>query len=320
VSGNTVKLYDTKAHADAGADEGLVDLTDGSGTGHNLKKLSTSSGTAVGIGIALNIADMQNHAGVGDSSITADGVSVQALMKDVGGNKTHSFEAKATSGASGGDTGVAGSFALNYSQAETSATLKTGSTVNAGAGDVTISAANTTNAQVEAKAKAGGAGDTGVGVSVGLNIAVDNDTHALIADGATLTGGKDVTISATGSHVVNTTAEGGGQSTGATGVGGALALTVADNETEATIGTGTGLDVTGKVAVTATHHGASVTTAKGDGTGSSTAVGVALALGFVDDSAVATTALSTKPEAGPAINRVRSMTGALVQTCEARRW
>ncbi len=32
-----------------------------------------------------------------------------------------------------------------------------------------------------------------------------------------------------------------------------------------------------------------MTTAKGDGTGSSTAVGVALALGFVDDSAVATT-------------------------------
>jgi hypothetical protein len=125
---------------------------------------------------------------------------------------------------------------------------------------------------------------------VGINIAVDNDTSALIANGATLTGGKDVTMGATGSHVVNTTAEGGGTAKDGTGVGGALALTVAENETEARIGTGTGLDVTGDVAVTASHHGASVTTAKGDGTGSSTAVGVALALGFVDDSAVATTA------------------------------
>ena len=43
---------------------------------------------------------------------------------------------------------------------------------------------------------------------------------------------------------------------------------------------------------TANHHGSSVTTAKGDGTGTSTAVGAAIALGFVDDSAVASTARS----------------------------
>ncbi|MDP2326338.1 MAG: hypothetical protein Q8N51_20250, partial [Gammaproteobacteria bacterium] len=310
VSGNTVTLYDTKAHAeDTLNTTGRVNLTDGSGAGHNLKKLSTSSGTAVGVGIAINIADMQNQAVVGaGTSVTAEGVSAQALMKDVGGDKTHTFAAKATSGASGGDTGVAGSFALNYSKANTDAGLTTGLEVKAGAGDVTIVAASSTDARVEAKAKTGEAGDTGVGVSIGINIAVDNDTHAVIANGTTLTGGDDVTLTATGSHVVNTKAEGGGQSTGATGVGGALALTVADNETEARIGTGAGLNVSGNVSATANHHGSSVTTAKGDGTGSSTAVGVALALGFVDDSAVATT--NRDITAGKAVSFTASADGS----------
>jgi len=293
VSGNSIKLYDTKANAQAGGTTGLVDLSDGSGAGHNLRKLSATSGTAVGIGIALNIAEMQNKAQLGaNTTVTADGFSAQALMKDVGGDQTHTFAAKATSGASGGDTGVAGSFALNYSPAQTVAGLTSSTaTVNAGTGDVTIGAANTTNAQVEAKAKTGEAGDTGVGISVGINIAVDNDSRALIADGATLNGGNDVSLTATGSHVVNTSASGGGQSTGATGVGGALALTVADNETEARIGSNLAapLNVTGAVNVTANHHGSSATTAKADGTGSSTAVGAAIALGFVDDSALART-------------------------------
>ena len=158
------------------------------------------------------------------------------------------------------------------------------------ADDVSLKAANTTDAQVEAKAKAGKAGDTGVGISVGINIAVDNDTAAKL-DG-TLTGGDDVTLDATGSHVVNATAEGGGQSTGATGVGGALALTVADNATEATIGyKATGLDVTGAVE----RHGDASRVEHDDGQGrrhgqfDGGGCGD-LRSGFVDDSAVASTA------------------------------
>ena len=108
---------------------------------------------------------------------------------------------------------------------------------------------------------------------------------------------------------MNATAEGGGQSTGDTGVGGAVALSVADNATEATIGyKATGLDVTGAVSATATHHGSSTTTAKGDGTGSSTAVGVAIALGFVDDSALATTARNITADG--AVSFAASATGS----------
>ncbi len=63
VDGNKVTLFDSKAHAEDGTElAGRIDLTSvGTGTGHNFRPLSTSSGTAVGIGIAINIADMQNQ-------------------------------------------------------------------------------------------------------------------------------------------------------------------------------------------------------------------------------------------------------------------
>ncbi|HWA13440.1 MAG TPA: LEPR-XLL domain-containing protein, partial [Burkholderiales bacterium] len=244
--------------------------------------------TSVGIGVALNIADMENTATVGSgTTITADGYKAEAVMKDVDGDKTHKFEASATSGASGGDTGVAGSFALNYSEAETRALLPTGVTVNAGTGDVTLTAEGTSTATVNAKASADSE-KTGVGVSVALNIATHNTTEAKI-DG-TLNGGKDVSLSATGSHGVDTTAIGGGKSKSDTGVGGALAITVAENHTEASLSSGTKLDITGDFSAEAVHHGASTTTAKAAATGGSTAIGAAIALGFVNDSALATTA------------------------------
>src|SRR6185295_14867212 len=46
----------------------------------------------------------------------------------------------------------------------------------------------------------------------------------------------------------------------------------------------------GALSVSATHHGASSTKADGTALGSSTAVGAAIALGFIDDSARASTA------------------------------
>jgi len=72
-------------------------------------------------------------------------------------------------------------------------------------------------------------------------------------------------------------------------VGGGIAITVAENDTRATLASGSKLDVTGKVDVSAKHHGASATTADGKSSGG-TAVGAAIALSIVDDSAIATTA------------------------------
>src|SRR5439155_14216097 len=56
--GGKIKLYDSKEHADAGGDSGLVDLTSGAtGTGHKLKHaLSTESiGSAIGSLLAKDV-------------------------------------------------------------------------------------------------------------------------------------------------------------------------------------------------------------------------------------------------------------------------
>ena len=120
--------------------------------------------------------------------------------------------------------------------------------------------------------------------SVAINV-TDQLAAAAIADGAAVTGGSDLTLSATGSHENTTVAKGGAGdngSGGATSVGGAIAITVADHKTDASIGTGSAMSVTGDLNATATHHGSTTTTADGTATGG-TAVGVSLALAFVDD-------------------------------------
>src|SRR5262249_31382118 len=188
---------------------------------------------------------------------------------------------KATSGDAGGDTGVAGSFALNVSSATSEGVIEGTATVNAGSGPVTLGAANTTESTVEAKASAA-SGKTGVGISIAINVA-SNTTNAGLADGAILTGGSDLTLSATGSHTATTSTNSGGAAKNGTGVGGALSIPVSDNES-------TARHLTGAVSVTATHHGASTTTADGTALGSDAAVGAAITLAFVDDSATATTA------------------------------
>ena len=251
---------------------------------------SGAGGTSVGIAVAINVAAMTDSAVIGSNAIIkADGVTRSAGMRDVGGDLKHDFAAKATSGASGGDTGVAGSFALNVSDTTAEAAVKAGSslTITDGGGDVAMSAANTSDSTVEAKAKSGGA-NLGVGISIAIN-AVDNITNAELKPTATLSGAEDVTLSATGSHKTSTTSTSGGAAKDGTGVGGAFAITVADNTSSATVGSGTLLDITGSLSATATHHGDSATTADGTALGADAAIGAAIALAFVDDSAIATT-------------------------------
>src|SRR5262249_45898615 len=141
---------------------------------------------------------------------------------------------------------------------------------------------------VEAKASAD-SGKTGVGVSIAVNVA-DNLSRAELENGAFLSGGSDLTLTATGSHVTSTSSTSGGAAKDGTGVGGAFAITVADNATTARSGSGSALDLTGAVSATANHHGASTTSADGTALGTDAAVGAAIALAFVDDTATATTA------------------------------
>jgi hypothetical protein len=162
-----------------------------------------------------------------------------------------------------------------------------------------IGAENDTDAQVLATANAGDSGGTGVGISVGINVAF-NETKAVAGfnslsgeDSATevvtFTQGNDLDLRSKGKYALSTRAEGGAVAADGTGVGGGLAITVADNVTEAALADKGGVSVSGDVKFDATHSGTSTTTAKGEAAGVDAAVGAAVALAFVDDSVVATT-------------------------------
>jgi len=280
---------------DDGVDDGAVSLT----STNNMDAQAIASGeavgpsvaTAVGVAIAINVADMRNAAVVGTGvDVDGDGFTASATMKNAG-DTTHTFEAKATAGASATDTGVAGAFALNIvnpgSGSLTEAGIQGTGNVNAGTGNVVITAASNTDNEARAEAKVDGGATTGVGAAIVVQV-VDNDVFARVANGATLTGGNNVTLSATGSHDTTTFARGGAAGS-ETSVGGSFAIVVADNKTQATLGTGTGLNIDGNFSATATHHGNTSNTAKGDSAGA-TAVGAAIALSFVSDEAVASTA------------------------------
>ena len=68
-----------------------------------------SGGTAVGVAVAINVADMTNRAVIGNNvNVTGDGVSAVASMKDAGGDQVNEFAAKATSGGRAATSGSPG--------------------------------------------------------------------------------------------------------------------------------------------------------------------------------------------------------------------
>src|SRR5690606_38880470 len=83
---------------------------------------TAAGGTSVGVGVAINVAKMTNTALIaGGAVVTADRLGNSGKMRNVGANTEHNHFAKASSSAAGGDTGVAGSCAINYVESNTKA-------------------------------------------------------------------------------------------------------------------------------------------------------------------------------------------------------
>ncbi|RUX65753.1 hypothetical protein, partial [Mesorhizobium sp. M7A.F.Ca.CA.004.08.2.1] len=251
---------------------------------------TSDSGTAVGVAVAINIATMRNEASIGAGSIiTADGVKAEAKMKNVGGDVTHRFGAESTSGASGGDIGVAGSFALSFADTDTLGVIgldhadqpaSGAATVTLTGGNVLLTAINTTVTTTTATSSGAGSGSgsVGVGASIALGIGL-NTTFAGIENGETVSGTTgNFTVTATSNDTLTTTAKAGAE--GATGIGGAIAVAYFDNDTDAHIGTGGGatITLTGNLAAQASHTGTVHTLADGEAAGSSVGVGASIAL------------------------------------------
>jgi hypothetical protein len=245
----TLRLYDTQDKAIAGGSDGLKVLS------------STGSGTS------------------------------QALVE-----RTDSLGAWATSGAGGGKTGVAGSVAINviFTDTEADAGYVTNNVLGAPAvtitanGDVTLKADSEVSNIAKAQPTDGGGDGTkvGVGISVAVNYA-QNTTSALIADGSSITGANNLSVDANSAQDMSTESKNGAK--GSTAVTPVVAVSITANDTSATIGSGSLLTIGGNLEAKAALNDQVSTSAEGDTQSDDTGVGISIAVGVVNDNALATT-------------------------------
>ncbi len=258
----------SKAHSSAEADGGPVD----------------SSASGVGVAIAVNLATVATTARLGDTVLGANAVVVRAEAPEA-----MTFGASAISGAgSATNVGFAGALSVSVVGVNTSASVDAGKTVSAPNADLRFAASSS----LDSTASSGAAADattgakTGIGASVAVHI-VDDHTRAVLEDGSNVTA-HDLTLEATSNRSVATSAQGG--AAGGTAVTPVVAITYSGFSTEASVGTGVTLDISGNLVARATDTSAPVTTsAEGDALGTNTSVGAALALGIADHSVTATT-------------------------------
>jgi hypothetical protein len=196
---------------------------------------------------------------------------------------SHTFTAEAISGAGAESVGVAGALAINIVDHTTAAVVKSGAAVNNTAwGDLTLNAVSTLG--VTTKATSASEGGVGIGASVALTIS-DVDTRAEIEDTASLTKVQNLSLAATTTPTITTTAEAGAAGDDFA-VGGAVAITVADNTTIARVGAGGATSLSGALTLTAAQvDGTTTTVADGTVAGGSVGVGAAIALAITTDEA-----------------------------------
>ena len=219
--------------------------------------------------------------------LTGDGNTEQQII-----DRTSDSRAIAKSGAGGGEYGVAGSVAVNIDTGNTSAVLGDGAVITALDGDVDgdsdigasrVNAEANTYTFTQALPNETASGTSlGLGLSFAIGVGA-HDTDASILSGATVANAGDMTVSSTGDHAMITKAKAGAKSNSGTNVGGAVALSVANNDTDALVDAGTSLESSGNVIITASSSQVQSTEADADTKGGETGVGVAFAMGWVED-------------------------------------
>ena len=151
----------------------------------------------VGVGVAINTADSRAEANLGRAAIvTSDGLSLRARMPEE--DAVSELGAEAVSGGGSRKVGIAGSLGLNRVNTTADASMLAGSSLDAGEGDVSLSAANVTSSTARGlPSPTGTTGSSlGFGASVAINIA-DNRTRSELEPGALLSRTGDVSLSAT---------------------------------------------------------------------------------------------------------------------------
>ncbi|NNU43173.1 beta strand repeat-containing protein [Ramlibacter montanisoli] len=223
---------------------------------------NTNADTGVAGAVSLNIALIDNRAEVGDATLSADSIAVEAKMAS---GETNTFQSRALAGAASKQTAVGGSVSINIVVQDTAASVAGGATLTATAGSVDVFA----ESKNELQNIAGGAaistqsGGTGIGIAIALNV-VDQETRASIGDKPTLgdaavvTASDSVSVKATssvlpkseelpviGTVAVTSFAAGVAGAAGGNAVGGSSSVNIFLVDTSARIGTLADVTATG---------------------------------------------------------------------------
>jgi hypothetical protein len=234
-----------------------------------------NGGPGVGVGVGINITILTTEAYIANNAVVnATTITIEALAP-ASGSSTTNAEAKSGAGGTSGLT-FAGALAVNVLVADTTAEVRAPTAVTLN-GNVSLTAiSGFTNT---AKAEANGAGgSTGIGASVAVNV-VDDTTVAQVEDGAVLNGVHDLTLTATSNDSMTTTANGGqdpGGTSSSFSLGFSAAISISNITTNATIGTGGLILLTGKLDSTATQTASVTATAKGASSGGNVGIGAAI--------------------------------------------
>ena len=245
---------------------------------------SGASGVAIGAAVAINDDPSSNEALIasGATVTAAGGVTLSATNTGTA-NPANSFVASATSGDGGGNIGIAGSVAINIVSDTTLASIIGGATVDAGGGDVSMTATDSSSATTSAlpSANNGQSGKFGLGASVALAIVTDTAT-AELGNGATLTNANNLSLTSSLSDTVVTTASMG--SAGNISITPSIGLSIVKNTSKADLGTvgSSPLSIGGGLTLSATNTGSTTTSVMGSAAGGKASIGASLALDVRD--------------------------------------
>src|SRR5712691_8050403 len=156
----------------------------------------------------------------------------------------HEVSAEAESGA-GGDkdkVSIAGALGLNIVSNHTSAIVGGGAHVDAGTGEITLKAQSNEadSAKADSDAKAG---KVGIGASAAINVLNAYFVRAAIENGASVSGGANLEISADSHHDVATEDKAGTE--GGVAISPAVSLAIVSDTVQAHLGSGADITLTG---------------------------------------------------------------------------
>ncbi|WP_114325052.1 hypothetical protein [Candidatus Colwellia aromaticivorans] len=235
-----------------------------------------SNSVGIGVAVAVNSLNQSNTATArhitSNGGLTVSATQIEDEINDTG--------ATATSGAGAANVGVAGSVAVNVVNNRAAATYADG-TVSSG--DVIIKASNDASSTTKAGASIEGEGDSvGVGAGIAIDVGV-NDTLALIASDADITGSDSVVVDADSTFAADLKGEAGqgeGADGGSVGVNATVAVGVYSNNTQAEIAAAdTTLLSAGAVHVGASNTNTIAVETNAEAAGSTAAVGASIAIG-----------------------------------------